>query len=134
MGKRSNIEKHNDSLLFWSILGPYIYYIVGVIVVVGILIAGFSIKGAIDRHTEQVATKQEQDLTVKRQEIVNGYIANNSKTFGTVSKQWNTGNLFFIKSDKGEFTVAFEGAEVSKIYLENRAGQMITLYEKANRP
>jgi len=59
MGKRSNIEKHNDSLLFWSIIGPYIYYIVGIILVGGLFAAGFAIKGTIDRHNEHVAAEKQ---------------------------------------------------------------------------
>lgn len=130
MRKRSLIEKHNDTLLFWQYLGPYIYYIVGIILVGGLLAAGFSIKGAIDRHNERVAYEQEQELTAHRQEIVDGYIANNPKTFGTVTKQWNTGNLFFAESEYGEYTIAFEGLTVSKILFEDMAGQLKTLYEK----
>ncbi len=130
MGKRSNIEKHNDSLLFWSILGPYIYYIVGTIIVVGGLIAYFSIRGAVNKHNEQTAIEQQQELIDKRQEIVDNYISKNPDKFGTVSKQWNNGSLFFIESEYGEFTIAFEGTEVTKIFVENKAGQIVTLYER----
>lgn len=130
MRKRSNIEKHNDALLFWQHLGPAIYYIVGVIVVGGLLAAGFSIKGAINRHNEQVAIEQQQEITAQRQEIVDKYISNNPKTFGAVTRQWNNGSLFFAESEFGEFTIAFEGLTVSKIFVENKAGQMVTLYEK----
>ena len=130
MRKRSNIEKHNDALLFWEMFGPHIYRIIGVIVIGGLLAAGFSIKGAIDRRNEQVAVEHQQELTARRQDIVDGYINNNPKTFGTVTKQWNAGNLFFAESEFGEFTIAFEEITVSKIFVENKAGQIVTLYEK----
>ena len=63
-------------------------------------------------------------------EIVDSYISNNAKVFGTISRQWNNGNLFFVDGEYGEFTIAFEGNEVSKVLFENKAGQMKTLYEK----
>lgn len=129
--KRSSVEKNNDSLLFWSIIGPYIYYIVGIILVGGLFAAGFAIKGTIDRHNEHVAAEKQQELTTQRQEIIDKYIDNNPKTFGTVTRQWNSGSLFFVESDKGEFTIAFEGMEVTKIFVENKAGQIVTLYERA---
>ncbi len=128
--KKSNIEKQNDSLLFWEALGPIIYRIVGTIIVVGLLVVFFTIRGAISRHSEQVSTKQQQELIDKRQEIVDNYISKNPDKFGTVSKQWNSGSLFFVESDKGEFTIAFEGMEVTKIFVENKAGQIVTLYER----
>lgn len=128
--KKSNIERHNDSLLFWSIVGPYIYYIVGIIIVVGLLAAYFTIRGAVNSHNEQTALEQQQELTAQRQDIVDKYIANNPGSFGTVSKQWNNGSLFFIESEYGEFTIAFEGTEVTKIFVENKAGQIVTLYER----
>jgi hypothetical protein len=130
MRKKSNIEKQNDSLLFWEALGPIIYRIVGTVIVVGLLAAYFTIRGAVNSHNEQTALEQQQELTTQRQEIVDKYIENNPKTFGTVTKQWNAGNLFFIESDKGEFTIAFEGMEVTKIFVENKAGQIVTLYER----
>ena len=130
MRKRSNIEKHNDSLLFLSIVGPYIYYIVGTIIVVGLLIAYFSIRGAVVRHNEQASTQQQQELTAQRQAIVDGYIKNNPKVFGTVTRQWNAGSLFFAESEFGEFTIAFEGTTISKIFVENKSGELMTLYEK----
>lgn len=128
--KKNFTEKQNDALLFWEMLGPAIYKIVGVIIIVVALAAFFSIKGAIKRHNEQVSIEQQQELTAKRQEIVDGYIKNNASTFGTVTKQWNNGNMFFAESELGEFTIAFEGTTVSKIFVENKAGQMVTLYEK----
>jgi hypothetical protein len=128
--KRSSVEKNNDALLFWQYLGPSIYYIIGVIIVGGLFAAGFAIKGAIDHHNEQVAIEQMQELTTQRQEIIDKYIDNNPKTFGTVTRQWNSGSLFFVESDKGEFTIAFEGMEVTKIFVENKAGQIVTLYER----
>lgn len=93
-------------------------------------ITGFAIKGTIDRHNEHVAAEKQQELTTQRQEIVDKYIENNPQTFGTVTKQWNSGSLFFVESDKGEFTIAFEGTEVTKIFVENKAGQIVTLYER----
>lgn len=128
--KKSNIEKQNDSLLFWEALGPIIYRIVGTIIVVGLFAAGFAIKGTIDRHNERAAIEQMQELTTQRQEIIDKYIDNNPKTFGTVIKQWSNGSLFFIESEYGEFTIAFEGTEVTKIFVENKAGQIVTLYER----
>jgi hypothetical protein len=128
--KKSNIEKHNDALLFWSTLGPIIYRIVGTILVIGLIAAGFAIKGTIDRHNEHVAAEKQQELTAQRQEIVDRYIENNPKTFGAVTRQWNSGGLFFAESEYGEFTIAFEGTEVTKIFVENKAGQIVTLYER----
>ena len=131
MRKKNFVEKQNDALLFWSIIGPYIYYIVGTIIVVGGLIAYFSIRGAVNKHNEQTAIEQMQDLTTQRQEIVDKYIENNPNTFGTVIKQWNSGSLFYVESKEyGEFTIAFEGTEVTKIFVENKAGQIVTLYER----
>lgn len=131
MRKKSLIEKHNDALLFWQYLGPAIYYIVGIILVGGLFAAGFAIKGTIDRHNEHVAAEKQQELTAQRQEIVDKYIENNPNTFGTVIKQWNSGSLFYVESKEyGEFTIAFEGTEVTKIFVENKAGQIVTLYER----
>lgn len=92
--------------------------------------AGFSIKGAINWHNEQVAAEQQQELTAQRQEIVDKYINNNPKTFGAVTRQWNTGNLFYAESEFGEFTIAFESLSVKKVFVENKAGQMAVLYER----
>lgn len=128
--KRSSVEKNNDALLFWQYLGPAIYYIVGIILVGGLFAAGFAIKRAIDRHNERAAVEQMQDLTTQRQKIVDKYIENNPQTFGTVTRQWNSGGLFFAESEYGEFTIAFEGMEVTKIFVENKAGQIVTLYER----
>ena len=130
--KKSNIEKHNDILVLLEHLGAPIYFIVGVIIVSALLVTGFSIKGAIARHNEQVANERQQEITTQRQEIVDKYINNNPKIFGAVTKQWNSGNLFFAESDKGEFTIAFKGLDVLKIVVENKAGQMVTLYEREN--
>lgn len=130
MRKKSNIEKQNDALLFWEVFGPIIYRIVGVIVVVSLFVAFFSIKGVITRHSEKAAEKQQQELTLQRQDIVDAYISNNSKTFGSIYKQWNNGNLFFVESEYGEFTIAFNDTDVSKVLFENKAGKLITLYEK----
>ena len=130
MRKKRNIEKQNDILMFLDYFGPAVYYVVFVILVTGLLIAFFTIRGAISRHSEQVSTKQQQELIDKRQEIVDNYISKNPDKFGTVSKQWNSGSLFFVESDKGEFTIAFDGMEVTKIFVENKAGQIVTLYEK----
>jgi hypothetical protein len=128
--KKNFTEKQNDALLFWETLGPHIYRIIGIIVIGGLIAAGLSLKGAIDRHNERVAIEQQQEITAQRQEIVDKYINNNPKTFGTVTKQWNNGNLFFAESEFGEFTIAFEGLAISKVFVENKAGQMVVLYEK----
>lgn len=77
-----------------------------------------------------MAIEQQQELTTQRQEIVDKYIENNPQTFGTVTRQWNSGGLFFAESEYGEFTIAFEGMEVTKIFVENKAGQIVTLYER----
>ena len=130
MRKKNFVEKQNDVLLFWDAFGPIIYRIVGIILIGGIIAAGFAIKGAVNRHNEHVVAEKQQELTAQRQEIVDKYIENNPKTFGTVTKQWNSGSLFFVESDKGEFTIAFEGTEVTKIFVENKAGQIVTLYER----
>lgn len=131
MRKKSNIEKQNDALLFWETFGPIIYRIAGIILIGGLIAAGFAIKRAIDRHNERAAVEQMQDLTTQRQEIVDKYIENNPNTFGTVIKQWNSGSLFYVESKEyGEFTIAFEGTEVTKIFVENKAGQIVTLYER----
>jgi uncharacterized membrane protein len=129
MRKRSFVERNNDALLFWEYLGPAIYYIIGIIFVAVVLTVGFSIKGAIDRHNESVAAAHEQILTEERQEVVNAFIDKNNGIFGTVDKQDNNGNLFFVYSDKGEFTIAFSGTEVKTIFTENKAGEVVTLYE-----
>ncbi|GEM_PF-6148801 len=130
MRKKSNIEKHNDALLFWNTLGPIIYRIVGIIIVGGLLATFFIVRGAINRRNEQVAIAQQQELTAKRQEIVDQYIANNPKTFGTVTKQWNSGSLFFVESDYGEFTIAFEDLTITKVLWKSKAGKVEALYEK----
>lgn len=130
MRKKNFVEKQNDALLFWETFGPIIYRIAGIILIGGLIAAGFIIKGAIERHNEHIAFEQQQELTAKRQEIVDKYIENNHDTLGTIVRQWNTGNLFFIETDKGEFTIVFKDLEVSKIMFENKAGQLITLYEK----
>jgi predicted membrane protein len=129
MRKRSFVEKNNDALLFWQYLGPFIMTFVGIVVVVGLIVAGFSIKGAIDRHNVRTAAAQEEKLTAERQDIVNKYIENNKSIFGNVDRQDNTGNLFFIYSDKGDFTIAFNDIAVKKIFVVNKAGQLVTLYE-----
>ena len=87
-------------------------------------------KGTIDRHNEHVAAEKQQELTAQRQEIVDKYIENNPQTFGTVTRQWNSGGLFFAESEYGEFTIAFDELVVSKVLFENKAGQIMTLYEK----
>lgn len=130
MRKKRNIEKQNDILTFLDYFGPAVYYVVFAILVTGLLIAFFTIRGAISRHSEQVSTKQQQELIDKRQEIVDNYISKNPDKFGTVSKQWNNGSLFFIESEYGEFTIAFDELVVSKVLFENKAGQIMTLYEK----
>lgn len=130
MRKKRNIEKQNDILTFLDYFGPAVYYVVFVILVTGLLIAFFTIRGAISRHSEQVSTKQQQELIDKRQEIVDNYISKNPDKFGAVSKQWNSGSLFFIESEYGEFTIAFDELTVSKVLFENKAGQIKTLYEK----
>jgi len=131
MRKKNFVEKQNDVLLFWDAFGPIIYRIVGIILIGGIIAAGFAIKGAVNRHNERAAVEQMQDLTTQRQEIVDKYIENNPNTFGTVIKQWNSGSLFYVESKEyGEFTIAFEGMEVTKIFVENKAGQIVTLYER----
>lgn len=130
MRKRTYVEKNNDALLFWQYLGPFIMGGIGIVVVIGIIVAGFSIKGAIDRHNEQAVAAQEEKLTAERQGIVDKYIEDNKDAFGKISEQKNIGNLFIIKSNKGEFTMAFEGTAVSKIFVENQAGEVVTLYER----
>lgn len=124
---RNFVEKNNDAILFWEYIGTPVIVIVGTIVIITLIIGGFKLKHSI-AHKKTLS--EEQTIYEVRVDILNTYIEKNKEAFGDIEKQWNEDNIFYIKNNKGTFSVRFVGNEIFEVVYTLDSGPSKTLYQR----
>lgn len=120
---RNLVEKQNDAVMLWEYIGGPIFYIVGVIIIIGIIIGGFKIKSSIE-------TNKVNKLYNTRIEVFSDYLSNNPKTFTNINSTWNENNLFYAKNDKGTFMVRFVDTTITEVTFTTNTGFTQELYKQ----
>ncbi|WP_027628104.1 hypothetical protein [Ruminiclostridium cellobioparum] len=126
---RTNIEINNDRLIIWQYITGPLFYVVGGIVIMGIVIGGINfIWRSADNDTQD--EKEKSKITEFRQEQVDRYIDHNEDYFGTIEKSYWDGSTYHLKSDKGDFAINFVNNEIFNIEMTNKANQTVEVYRK----
>lgn len=125
--KKTNIEINNDRLIIWQYITWPLFYIVGGIVIMGIVIGGINF---IWRSADTQDEKERSKIAESRQEQVDRYIEHNKDYFGTIEKSYWDGSTYHLKSDKGDFAINFVNNEMFNIEMTNKANQTVEVYRK----
>lgn len=124
---RNMIEKQNDVVMFWELIGTPIFYIIGAILIFTIVIGGIKIKNTIVTNREQ---KEIERVCTVRTEIFNEYLSSNPNTFTDIKSTWNEDNLFYARNNKGTFTVRFVNTKIYEVVYTTNGGFTQILYKE----
>lgn len=123
---RNRVEKNNDALLFWEIIGgPLMKFILSAIII-AIVIAAIVIPNKIQKFKE---AEEEKRLAEIRPVVVQQWIDNNKDTFKNIQKRWNEDNAYYLQNDKGGvFEIRFDGEKVITIRYTSKDGTQMIIY------
>jgi len=122
---RNFVEKNNDAIVLWEYIGAPLFLFIGTIVIIGIIIAGFTIKHKIDKSKAEKAAAKAYEA---RLAVTEEFIEKNSKTFGEIKDMWNEDNLFFVKNEQGTFTIRFVENEIYEVVFTSNGGTTKRVY------
>lgn len=125
---RTNIEINNDRLVIWQYITGPLFYIVGGIIIIGIVIGGLNFIWKSDDDTRD--EKEKLKIAEFREKQADEYIKNNKDYFGVIQKSYWDGSVYHFNSDKGNFTINFVNDEIFNIEMTNKANQTIEIYRK----
>lgn len=125
---RTNLEVNNDKLIIWQYITGPLSVIAGGILVIIIVIALLVIP---DKINEKREAERKAISAQTRQTIVESFISDNPKTFGTIEKSYWDGSVYHLKSSEyGDFAINFVNDEIFNVELTNKANQTKEIYRK----
>jgi type II secretory pathway pseudopilin PulG len=123
--KRTFIEKNNDSLLFWEVIGgPLMIFVLSVIIIV-IIIAIIVIPGKIQKSKEAAEAKRLAEI---RPKVMQELLDKNKDLFKDIEKTWNEDNAYYLKAKTGTFEIRFSGDKIIVIKFKSNSGYEKTIY------
>lgn len=122
---KTNIETNNDRLIIWQYITGPLFYIIGAIILMGIVIGSINF---IWRSDDKVSEKEKEKIVQLRQEQVEKYIDYSSDIIGSIDKKYWDGSIYKIESNKGIFTIRFMDTEILNVELTNKANQTVEIY------